>query len=146
MTIHAVVFADEYDPAAGEEINEVCAGCHGEFGEGGGDGEYPRLAGMPRGFLAKQLHLFRDRDRPNMAMVEYVDHRQMPDKDIQDISRFLSEIQLKTKLPPADENAPDFDAYARLLESKRLMQIPRAKGEIEKGKKVYKKECAMSWS
>jgi len=144
MVFNAALFAAdyEYDPETGEEINEVCAGCHGEFGEGGGDGEYPRLAGMPREFLAKQLHLFRDRARPNMAMVEYVDHRQMPDKDIQDISRFLSEIQLKTKLPPADENAPDFDAYARLLESKRLMQIPRAKGEIEKGKKVYKKECA----
>ena len=29
----------------GEEINEVCAGCHGEFGQGEKDGEYPRLAG-----------------------------------------------------------------------------------------------------
>ena len=35
------------DMENGEEINEVCAGCHGEFGQGGKAGEYPRLAGMP---------------------------------------------------------------------------------------------------
>jgi cytochrome c553 len=126
----------------GADINEVCAGCHGEYGEGGSDGEYPRLAGMPSTFIAKQLHLFRDRKRPNIAMVEYVDERQMPDADIQDISYYLSNIKLKTKLSPVDKNSPDFDAYARLLESKRLMQIPRAPGDIESGKKIYKKECA----
>ncbi len=138
------VLADtyEYDPELGEEINELCAGCHGEFGQGGKDGEYPRLAGMPAAFLATQLHLFRDRKRPNLAMVEYIDERQMPDSDILDVSRYLSEIKLKTKLPPANENDPGFDAYARLLESKKLMQIPRAEGDVEKGRKLYRKECA----
>ena len=126
----------------GEEINEVCAGCHGEYGQGGKEGEYPRLAGMPSAFLAKQLHLFRDRLRPNIAMVEYVDDRQMPDDDIRDISHFLEQIVLKTKLPPVDETAPDFNAYERLLASKRLMQIPRAPGDVEKGRKLYRKECA----
>ncbi|MCU7846319.1 MAG: c-type cytochrome [Candidatus Thiodiazotropha sp. (ex Monitilora ramsayi)] len=136
----SLTFAFDYEN--GEEINEVCAGCHGEFGQGGKEGEYPRLAGMPSEFLAKQLHLFRDRQRPNIAMVEYVDDRQMPDQDIQDISIFLEQITLKTKLPPVDETAPDFNAYERLLESKQLMQIPRAPGDIEKGRKIYRKECA----
>lgn len=131
----------EYDPDTGEEINELCAGCHGEYGQGGGDGEYPRLAGMATAFTARQLHLFRERKRPNMAMVEYVDDRQMPDADIFHVSEYLSRITLKTKLPPANENDPGFDAYARLLESKRLMQIPRAPGDIEKGQRQYKKEC-----
>jgi len=131
-----------YDADNGEEINEVCAGCHGEFGQGGSDGEYPRLAGLPVDFIAHQLRLFRHRERPNMAMIEYVDDRQMPDKDIMDISIYLSQITLKTKLPPADENDPGFDAYARLLESKKLMQIPRAEGDQENGHKIYRKECA----
>ena len=148
MLCVVVVFSDpaqaatyEYDPDIGEEINDVCAGCHGEFGEGGKEGEYPRIAGMPAEFIAKQLHLFRDRKRPNMAMIEFVDERQMPDAEIQHISIFLSRIELKTKLPPVDETAPDFDAYARLLESKKMMQIARAEGDIEKGGKLYKKEC-----
>ena len=131
----------EYDPDNGEEINEVCAGCHGEFGQGGKAGEYPRIASMPAAFLSRQLHLFRDRKRPNLAMVEYIDERQMPDNDIEDVSIFLSKITLKTKLPPADETDPGFDAYQRLLDSRRLTQIPIAPGNTEKGQKIYKKEC-----
>ena len=134
--------AREYDPDNGEEINEVCAGCHGEYGQGGNEGEYPRLAGQPAQFLVKQMHLFRDRKRPNMAMIEYVDDRQTPEEDIQDISRILAETKLKTKLDPVDETAPDFDAYARLLESKKLMQVPLAPGDVERGRKLYAEECA----
>lgn len=133
----------EYDPDFGEEINEVCAGCHGEFGQGGKSGEYPRLAGMPEKFIKQQLELFRDRQRPNLAMVEFVDHRQMPDEDIFQISRYLKNITLNTRLPPVDETAPDFNAYERLLESKKVMQIARAPGDIEKGQKLYQKECAI---
>lgn len=140
VTLPATAY--EYDPENGAEINEVCAGCHGEYGQGGKDGEYPRLAAMPAEFIAEQLRLFKARKRPNLAMVEYVDERQMPENDILDVANFLSQITLKTKLPPVDDTAPGFDAYARLLESKKLMQIPRVEGDIEKGKKSYKKECA----
>ena len=125
----------------GEEINELCAGCHGEYGQGGKEGEYPRLAGLPAAFIARQLELFRDRKRPNIAMIEYVDHRQMPDRDIADVSAFLAAIELPTRLPPVDETAPDFDAYARLIQAKRLMQIPRAVGDLEQGERLYRKEC-----
>lgn len=132
----------EYDASYGEEINEVCAGCHGEFGQGGKEGEYPRVAGMPADFIIEQLRLFRDRKRPNMAMVEFVDDRQMPEEDIFQVSHYLAKIKLNTRLEKVDETAEDFDAYARLLNSKKLMQIPRAKGNIKKGAKAYKQECS----
>ena len=134
--------AREPDMENGEEINELCAGCHGEYGEGGGQGVYPRLAGQPEGFLAQQLLLFRERKRPNIAMVEYVDDRQMPDEDIQDISAYLAATVLTTRLEPMDENDPNFDALERLEEAKRVMQIPRAEGDIEAGKVLYRRECA----
>ncbi|HHI76487.1 MAG TPA: c-type cytochrome [Gammaproteobacteria bacterium] len=133
--------AYDYDPDIGEEINEVCAGCHGEFGQGSEDGEYPRIAGQPAAYIERQLHLFQDRKRPNLPMVEHVEERQLPSEDIFHIAQYLSRIQLKTKLPPVDEQAPDFDAYARLLESKQLMQIPRAPGDVKKGRKLYRREC-----
>ncbi len=132
---------DDADLQNGEEINEVCAGCHGEAGQGGKEGEYPRLAGLPASFIAKQLVLFRDRSRKNLAMVEYVDHRQMPDPDILDVSAYLASIELPGKLPPVDESAPDFSAYQRLLATKRVVQIPRAEGDVQAGKKRYKREC-----
>ncbi len=129
------------DMLNGEEINELCAGCHGEFAQGGKQGVYPRLAGMPAAFIARQLYLFRDRKRPNMAMLEYVDHRQMPDEDIEDVSAYLATIVLPTYLPPVDENAPGFDALARLLAARRVMQIPIAPGDADNGRKLYRREC-----
>ena len=75
-------------------------------------------------------------------MVEYVDERQMPDEDIQDISAYLAAIELPTRLPPIDENAPDFDALARLEAAKRVLQIPLAEGDVERGGKLYRRECA----
>jgi cytochrome c553 len=45
-------------------------------------------------------------------------------------------------LAPIDENAPDFDALARLEAAKRVLQIPRAEGDIVAGAKLYKRECA----
>lgn len=133
---------DKVDLRNGRDINEVCAGCHGEFGQGGKEGEYPRLAGLPAAFIAHQLALFRDRKRTNLAMIESVDHRQMPDPDIQDVSAYLAGLEITSKLPPADETAPGFNAYERLLASKRLVQIPRAEGDLEAGKKIYRRECA----
>jgi cytochrome c553 len=127
---------DQVDLHNGKDINEVCAGCHGEFGQGGKEGEYPRLAGLPAAFIAHQLALFRDRKRTNLAMVESVDHRQMPDPDIQDVSAYLAGLEIASQLPPADETAPGFNAYERLLASKRLVQIPRAEGDVGAGKKT----------
>lgn len=136
------VAAREPDMDVGEEINEMCAGCHGEFGEGGKQGEYPRLAGQPYQFLIDQMVLFRERRRPNMAMIEYVDDRQMPEEDIQDVSAYLASIELPSRLSPVDESDPGFNALARLEEAKRVLQIPIAEGDIEAGQKLYKRECA----
>lgn len=132
--------AREIDFYNGEEINELCAGCHGEYAQGGKDGQYPRLAGMPAAFIDKQMHLFRDRKRPNMPMVEYVDERQFPDDEIADIAAYLSQIKLETKLPPLKEG-PEFDALERLERAKRMINIARYPGDVEKGRKIYKKEC-----
>ncbi|GAB6043174.1 c-type cytochrome [Endothiovibrio diazotrophicus] len=133
--------AREPDPQIGEEINEVCAGCHGEFGEGGKAGEYPRLAGQPAGYIARQLRLFRARIRANMPMLPHTAKRELPDEDIEDISAYLAAIRLQTRLPPADEEAPGFDAYARLLAAKRVLNIPRAPGDVPAGGKLYRREC-----
>ena len=124
----------------GEEINELCAGCHGEFGQGSGDGEYPRLAGMDRQYLVTQLRYFKDRSRLNIPMLPYATERELPEKDVQAVSAFLSSIELPTKLAPVDES--NFDAYERLLASKRVINIARYPGDEEQGKRLYARECA----
>jgi len=133
--------ATEPDLLTGEDINRVCAGCHGEFGQGGKGGEYPRIAGMPRAYIYKQVKLFQQNVRPNLPMLEHVHERQLSDQEILDISAFIEQIRLPTKLPPIDENAPGFNAYQRLLDSKKVVQIAAYEGDTAKGEKLYNKEC-----
>jgi len=128
----------EADLDLGEEINELCAGCHGEFAEGGKMGEYPRLAGLPVQYIVEQLKLFKDEHRQNMPMRPYANNRELPDEDILSIATYISQIQLTTKMPEFDENT---SAYEKLLIAKKVFNIPKVEGNIELGEKIYKKEC-----
>lgn len=123
----------------GEEINETCAACHGEFGEGMPDGEYPRLAGLPQGYIAKQLRDFKTRKRLNIPMLPYTSERELPEPDLVSVAAYLEQIQLPRRLPPIDED--NFDAFARLQLSKRVVNIARLDGDIQAGEQLYRKEC-----
>lgn len=131
----------DLDMEYAEEINGTCAGCHGEFGEGTSDGEYPRLAGLDAAYLAQQLRNFKTRDRLNIPMTPYTTERELPEEDVVLIAAYLSQIELPSKLPPIDEDK-EFDALARLQASGRVMNVARYPGNIEKGKQFYQKECA----
>jgi len=129
----------------GEEINETCAGCHGENAQGSPDGEYPRLAGLSTRYLTRQLHLFKTRDRLNIPMVPYTNDRELPEEDIQAIVTFINAIDLPTQLEAVDQASVDdgsFDALGRLEASKAVMNVPRFTGNAEAGKRLYRKECA----
>ena len=142
LALHEFPMPDtEPDLMTGKDINGVCAGCHGEFGQGGKNGEYPRIAGMPRAYLFKQVKLFQRNTRPNLPMLEHVHERQLSDQEILDISAFLEKIDLPTRLPPVDESAPGFNAYQRLLDSKKVVQIPAYEGDRANGERLYNKEC-----
>ena len=129
----------EIDLELGEEINETCAGCHGEYGQGSIDGEYPRLAGLTLTYLARQLRLFKARERLNIPMVPFTDERELPEEDLLAVAAYLSSIQLPTRLPPIDE--ANFDALERLEASKKVVNIAPYPGDVEAGGKLYRKEC-----
>ena len=129
--------ATEPDLMTGKDINGVCAGCHGEFGQGGKNGEYPRIAGMPRAYLYRQVKLFQRNTRPNLPMLEHVHERQLSDQEILDISAFLERIDLPTRLPPVDEDTPGFNAYQRLLDSKKVVQVPVYQGKTANGRPTW---------
>ena len=131
----------ELDMEYAEEINETCAGCHGEYGEGTIDGEYPRLAGLDADYLAKQLRHFKTRERLNIPMTPYTTERELPEEDVVLIAAYLSRVELPTKLPPIVEEE-EFDALARLQASGRVVNVARYPGNIEKGRRFYQNECA----
>lgn len=130
--------ADDYDDYNAEDIMRTCAPCHGEFGQGGGGGEYPRIAGLHKDYIAEQLHLFKRRERENIPMFPYTTERELPDDDIRDISIYLSKIKLQTELPPLEGT---MDGLERLLQAKMTLQIPRWPGDVDNGKALYDEFC-----
>ncbi|MFO1220642.1 MAG: c-type cytochrome [Burkholderiaceae bacterium] len=123
----------------GKDINATCAGCHGEFGQGGKKGEYPRLAGQRMAHLVDQLRAFRKRTRINIPMYPYTQERELSDADIEDVAAYLASVELPTQWP---EFKPGDDALTRLTAMEKVMIIPRAPGDVDRGAKVYQKECA----
>ena len=122
----------------GREINGVCAACHGEYGQGGKRGEYPRLAGQRAAYLKDQLKSFRARKRINLPMYPYTQERELPDEDIETISDYLAAIRLPTEWPQFKDSD---DALTRLTATEKVMIVPRAEGDIDNGKAIYQKEC-----
>lgn len=130
------------DREYGEEINDTCAGCHGEYGQGSLDGEYPRLAGMTPEYITRQIEHFKSRQRLNLPMLPYATDRELPGDDIEVIASYLASIELPTNLPPVDEDAPGFNAFERLQDSKKVLNIARYPGNIDSGERLYAQECA----
>ena len=131
----------EPDLLTGKDINGVCAGCHGDVGQGGKEGQYPRIAGLPVTYIYRQVKLFQQNARPNLPMLEHVQERQLSDLEIRDIAAFLAAISLPTRLEPMAETDPRFDAYERMMALQRMVQIPVYPGDPDAGRKRYNKEC-----
>lgn len=129
------------DLLLGEDINRTCAPCHGEFGQGGGGGSYPRLAGMPAAYIMAQVKAFKERKRVNIPMAPYANDRELPDDDLFHIAGYLAQIQLATR-PPVIKEGERVDGYERLKQMKLTLQIPLAEGNIEAGAKTYAEDCA----
>ena len=127
------------DLEKGKEINGTCAACHGDQGAGGKKGEYPRIAGQRVAYIENQLKSFRSRTRVNIPMYPYTQERELSDEDIKDISAYLAGIELSTKMPTFKGTE---DALTRLQMVDRVMIIPRAEGNLDRGQAIYQKQCA----
>ncbi len=132
--------AQNLEKDRGKEINSTCAGCHGEFGQGGSKGEYPRIGGQRASYIADQLKAFRARKRVNIPMYPYTQERELPDEDIKDVAAYLASIELPTKWPEFKDTD---DALTRLTLTEKVMIIPRAPGNVAHGEALYQqKKCA----
>lgn len=124
---------------SGKEIYGPCAACHGDLGQGGKRGEYPRIAGQRAAYIEYTLKKFRSRERINIPMFPYTQERELPDADIKAVAAYLASIELPTKIP---EFKPTDDALTRLLAMEKVMIIPKLEGDLANGKKLYQEECA----
>jgi cytochrome c553 len=137
LLTNATAFA--VDLEKGKEINGTCAACHGEFGQGGKKGEYPRIAGQQTRHIEGQLRNFRARTRLNIPMFPYTQERELSDEDIKDIAAYLSGIQLSNKMPTYTGKE---DALTMLQMADKAMIIPRSEGDLAHGKAVFQDQCS----
>jgi cytochrome c553 len=127
-----------YDPDNALDIMELCAGCHGEYGQGGSEGEYPRLAGQSVKYMIKQMRAFQEGTRESIVMAPYAEDRELPEQDLMDISIFLFGIELPSQMPKIDQ---DLESYEKLLIAGKVFNVPRIEGDTERGKALYDGQC-----
>ena len=116
----APLTAQAVDLANGQEINKSCALCHGNIGQGTPGKLSPRLAGMPKEYLIKVTKEYRDGTRVNPLMVKTASIDKMTDADIEDISTYLSLINIKQDS---------------------RFNISQAAGNPEEGEEIFQDEC-----
>jgi cytochrome c553 len=114
--------------SAGETLGEriygaECVRCHGEQGQGGNDGDYPRLAGMPASYLALQLSSFLAGKRANKPMLPIFEEGRLRTEQVAAVSAYLSELPAPTA---GDVGVPE-----------------RIDGDLELGRELYEKDCAL---
>lgn len=69
----------------------ACLSCHGPQGEGNAAGGFPRLAGLPAGYLSHQLRSYRDGTRQNPMMQPFA--LALTDEDIQAVSAYYASLE-----------------------------------------------------
>lgn len=109
------------DLGLGQEINKSCALCHGAFGQGTPDKLSPRIAGLPKVYIAKAIGEYRDdAHRFYPLMTKTSNLKEMDEHDIDSIASYLASIDLKS------------DAR---------FDIVSVRGDAAKGEEIYNDEC-----
>ena len=106
--------------ANGEKINKSCALCHGVYGQGAPGKLSPRIAGLPKEYLAKAIKDYRDGIRNYPLMVSTSGLKEMTEEDIEDISAYLASMDLS---------------------SDKRFNVASAGGQAEAGEEIFLDEC-----
>jgi cytochrome c553 len=126
LVLTAPAVRADADAAAGAAaFQKECAGCHGLDAHGGKDGEYPRLAGLPPGYLVLQIKDFRDRKRANKPMLPIFKAGRLSTDQIADLAAHLSALPVpepgQVGVPPTNDGS----------------------GDLALGEELYVRDCAL---
>ncbi len=115
----------------GPGVFKYCRGCHGERAMGGDGGKYPRLAGLPQGYVERQLKAFKDKVRINKPMIPIFKNYRFDDEVIAIVAGHIAGMTPKPlNLWPYEAPPDALAAYA----SKQAF--------AEAGTRAYNEGCA----
>lgn len=87
-TLAPALVSAQGDVEAGKEKSQVCATCHGEFGNKSTLPSYPKLAGQYASYLVKALEDYRSGDRQDPVMQGFAGT--LTDEDIEDLAAYFA--------------------------------------------------------
>jgi cytochrome c553 len=125
------VRAQEGAMPSGADIYVYCVDCHGKRGEGGKDGTYPRIAGLPQAYLDRQLHAFKSQTRVNKPMVPIFKH-----------NRFDAEIIDLVAGHVAGLSPPTLNLWPYTPDPEALAAYPDKSAYVAAGEETYAESCA----
>jgi cytochrome c553 len=115
----------------GEAVYDYCVSCHGTRGAGGAGGKYPRIAGLPQTYIAKQLRDFKARRRVNKPMIPIFKHH-----------RFDAEVIDLVAAHVAGMSRPDLALWPYEPSSDALAAFPSRAALAEAGQRLYRVQCS----
>ncbi|APE30116.1 cytochrome c4 [Halomonas aestuarii] len=111
------VQALEGDAERGQQAAGACVACHQADGMGmnnPGGQSWPRLAGLPAAYIAKQLHDIKEGRRESATMMPFAN--MLDDQQIADVAVYYAEMESWPALPTAYRAADPQDAAEWLAE------------------------------
>ncbi|MFT5259529.1 MAG: cytochrome c553 [Saprospiraceae bacterium] len=90
------------DADAGKALSATCASCHGPDGNSPAP-SFPKIAGQPAGYIAKQLAAFQNKTRNNAVMMGMVGN--LSDQDMLDLDAYYSRQAATSNAISADQAA-----------------------------------------
>lgn len=122
--------ASKAQEVSGEAIYEYCTSCHGKQGAGGDGGKYPRIAGLPRDYVDRQLHAFKSQQRVNKPMIPIFKHHRFDEQVIATVSAHIASMS-----PPGLPLWP-YEASAEAL-----AEFESSTAFAEAGASTYAEQC-----
>ena len=101
----------EGDPEEGKQVSATCVACHQADGMGKNNPKaesWPRLAGLPEAYVAKQLHDFKAGERANASMAAFAS--MLDEQEIADVAAYYAGLEAWPELPTAYHAADPDDA------------------------------------
>lgn len=124
-------WASAAEEISGEDVYKYCKSCHGDRGQGGAEGQYPRIAALPADYLAKQLRDFKDRKRVNKPMIPIFRHHKFDGRVIATVAAYVA------AMPPQDIGVWSYEPSAEALAALELRPALKGAGQV-----VFQRDCA----
>ncbi len=120
------------EEVTGAGVYKYCQACHGPKGMGAQDGKYPRLAGLPEPYVARQITAFKSQKRVNKPMIPIFKNRRFDAAVIDVVAAYVA------SMPESSLNLWPYQPSAEAL-----AELGSKEAFVAAGAEAYDRDCAL---